>query len=215
MSVVPILSMPQGQPPHGARPRCRPSYTGDASLVAGLVARDPDAALAAWDRFSPVVRGLIARYLGTSETEDLVQDVFLHFFRKIGDLREPSAVGSYLVGITMRVTRGTIRRRRLRSWLRLTSDGNVPEIPVHGADLESRETLTRIERMLAELDPEVRMAFVLRHVHRMELAAVATALGCSLATAKRRVLRANQLVAARVRGDRRLAEALAPDRGAE
>lgn len=206
MAPVPPMRR-RGDPPGRA---ARVPSADDATLVAGLVARDPAAAMAAWDRFGPVVRGLLARHVGgTCDRDDLVQEVFLHFFRKVVDLREPAAVGSYIVGITIRVARGELRRRRLRRWLRLTPDGDVQDIPAPCADHEAREALARVERMLGELDSEVRMAFVLRHVHGMELQEVARALGCSLATTKRRILKANQVLAARVRGDRRIADALA------
>lgn len=170
-----------------------------------LVARQPAAAAAAWDRFSPLVRGLLWQSLGAfADVDDLAQDVFLHFFRRIPDLRDPNAVSSFIVGITIRVARGELRRRRLRRWLRLSDDGALPDVPVAGADVDAREALARLYAILDRVDDDARMAFVLRYVQGLELTEVADALGCSLATAKRRISKANQRIAVHARGDRSL-----------
>lgn len=181
------------------------AFADDAALVRALVARQPAAAAAAWDRFSPLVRGLLWQSLGAfSDVDDLAQDVFLHFFRRIPDLRDPNAISSFVVGITIRVARGELRRRRLRRWLRLSDDGALPEVPTSGADVDAREALSRLDAILGRVDDEARLAFVLRYVHGLELTEVAEALGCSLATAKRRIAKANQRVAVHARGDRSL-----------
>jgi RNA polymerase sigma-70 factor (ECF subfamily) len=181
------------------------AYPDEPSLVRALVARQPAAAAAAWDRFSPLVRGLLWQSLGAfSEVDDLVQDVFLHFFRRIPDLRDPNAVSSFIVGITIRVARGELRRRRLRRWLRLSDDGALPDVPVAGADVDAREALSRLYAILDRVDDDARLAFVLRYVQGLELTEVAEALGCSLATAKRRISKANQRIGVHARGDRSL-----------
>lgn len=181
------------------------AFADDPALVRALVARQPAAAAAAWDRFSPLVRGLLWQSLGAfSDVDDLAQDVFLHFFRRIPDLRDPNALSSFIVGITIRVARGELRRRRLRRWLRLSDDGALPDVPTAGADIDAREALLRLYAILDKVDDEARLAFVLRYVQGLELTEVAEALGCSLATAKRRIAKANQRVAVHARGDRSL-----------
>lgn len=181
------------------------AFADDPALVRALVARQPAAAAAAWDRFSPLVRGLLWQSLGAfSDVDDLAQDVFLHFFRRIPDLRDPNALSSFIVGITIRVARGELRRRRLRRWLRLSDDGVLPDVPTAGADVDAREALTRLYAILDKVDDEARLAFVLRYVQGLELTEVAEALGCSLATAKRRIAKASQRIAVHARGDRSL-----------
>jgi len=186
--------------------RALPSaFADDPALVRALMARQPAAAAAAWDRFSPLVRGLLWQSLGAySDVDDLAQDVFLHFFRRIPDLRDPNALSSFIVGITIRVARGELRRRRLRRWLRLSDDGALPDVPTAGADIDAREALQRLYAILDKVDDEARLAFVLRYVQGLELTEVAEALGCSLATAKRRIAKANQRIAVHARGDRSL-----------
>jgi len=191
--------------------RALPSpFADDAALVAALQAKDPAAATAAWDLFSPLVRGLLWQSLSVgSDVDDLTQDVFLHFFRRIGDLRDPHAVRSFIVGITIRVARGELRRRRIKRWLHLTDDGDLPETAAAGADLAAREALRRLYAILDKVDDDSRLAFVLRYVRGLELTEAATALGCSLATVKRRILHVQERIAVHARRDPCLAPFLA------
>ena len=68
-------------------------------------------------------------------------------------------------------------------------DGVLPEHEelVDEQQLEEREALRRLYRVLDRIDTKRRLAFVLRHVEGMELHEISTALGCSLSTTKRRV----------------------------
>lgn len=190
-----------------------PSSHGDeAALVAALVAKEPAAASAAWDLYAPLVRGLLWQSLAVgSDVDDLTQDVFLHLFRRIADLREPAAIRSFVVGITIRVARGELRRRRLRRWLHLTDDGDLPEDAAIAVDFAAREALTHLYAILDKLDDETRLAFVLRYIRGLELTEVASALSCSLATTKRRIFHAQARIAVHARRDPCLAPFVAGD----
>lgn len=160
-----------------------------------------------WDRFSQLVRGLLRRSLGPErDVEDHVQEVFLRFFGQLREIRDPAAARSYLVGITVRVSRSELRRRRIRRWLHLTDDGELPDAPAPPCDEAAREALARLYRILDRVDDEARLAFVLRHVEGLELTEVAAALGTSLATTKRRLAKVTARVRALVEGDALLAD---------
>ncbi len=193
----------------------RSPYPDDAALVAALAAKEATAAGVAWDLFSPLVRSLLWQSLAVgSDVDDLTQDVFLHLFRRIGTLRDPSALRSFVVGITIRVARSELRRRRVRRWLRLTDDGELPDEPFAGDDLEAREALRRLQAILDRMDDDARLAFVLRYVQGLELTEVASATGTSLATVKRRLAHVHERIAVHARGDASLAPFLAA-RGSE
>ena len=117
-----------------------------------------------------------------------MQEVFIRFFRNLHTLRDPEAVRSFLIGITLRVASGELRRRRVRRWLRLTDTGVVPEQATE-VDEDAREALERLYAILDQQSDDARLAFVLRHVEGMELTEVAQALGVSLATVKRKLAR--------------------------
>ena len=178
---------------------------GDESLVAALRRGDPRAELAAWNRFSPRVDRTLRRLLGPSEDsgsrEDLLQEVFIRFFKRVDTLREAGAVGGFLAGIAVNVVHGEIARRRRRSWLRLTSTGSPPEVSAPHPDSEAREAVAHYYRQLEALSAKDRSIFVARTIEGLTLVEVAAAHGMSISTAQRRLSRATKRIAGLVRRD--------------
>lgn len=160
----------------------------DAALVSAAARGDKKAAEAIWDRYSPLVRSIVRRTLGPqSEVSDLVQESFLQLFRRLPDLRDPEALRSFLIGITIRVLGAELRRRRVRRWLHLTDSGSVPEVAASNDDEDAREAVRRLYAALDRVGDGDRMLFVMRHIEGLELPEVAAALGASLPTTKRRL----------------------------
>lgn len=169
----------------------------DAALVAAVRSGAPRAAARVWDRYSSLVRRLLRRTLGPSvDVDDAVQEAFMRLFRDLGSLRDPSALRSFLIGITMHVATSELRRRRARRWLLLSDDGTVPntEVVTDEHILEQRQALHALYRVLDRVDTNRRLVFVLRYVESMELTELSAVLGCSLATTKRRVADAAERV---------------------
>ena len=186
----------------------------DAALALAAAAGQPGAAEMVWDRFAPLVRGLARRSLGPDrEVDDHVQEVFLRLFAELDALRDPAALRSFVVGITVRVLRSELRRRRLRRWLRLTEAGELPDNAAPPRDEAAREALRRLYRILDGIDDDARLAFALRFIEGLELADVAAALGASLATTKRRLAKVTARVFAAARNDAVLSAYLAHDGG--
>ena len=174
----------------------------DAEVAVAAAAGEPAAQGLAWDRLSPLVRGLLRKSMGPGDAdiEDMVQDVFIRFFRNIATLRKPDSVRSFIIGITMRVAASELRRRRVKRWLRLVPSHELPE-PAVSLDEESREALRRLYAVLDKLGDQARLAFVLRFVEGLELTEVAAGLDVSLATAKRRLSKVSKQVSALVDAD--------------
>ena len=190
----------------GSRP-ASPAPIDPAALVAMVRARDPRAAALIWDQYSGLVRAVLCRTVGPSvDIDDLLQDVFVGFFRNVGELRDPGALKSFLIGIAIRTARSSLRKRRVRRWLHLTDSGDVPEVATATADPRTREAMRHLYAVLDELADRDRLAFVLRYGEEYELTEVAEAIGCSLATAKRCILRAEEHVNARARSDVHLSQ---------
>jgi RNA polymerase sigma-70 factor, ECF subfamily len=183
--------------------------TDDAALVALVRQGNPAAASSMWNRFAPMVRGILKRSLGPpNDVEDLVQTVFMGLFDQIDALREAGSLRSFVFGITVRVLRTELRKRRVRRWLRLSESGSPPEVAAPEDDDEAREALRRLYAILSRVDDETRLYFVLRHVEGFELTEVADALNVSLATAKRKLSRVVPRVMALVARDPLLADYL-------
>ena len=196
MASVPGVA--QGRPLSRLRvvaPEERPDED-DAALVAAARAKAPGAAGRMWDRYAPLVRRILRRMLGPVDVEDGVQDAFLRLFRDLGSLREPAALRSFLIGVTLHVAESELRRRRAKRWLLLSDDGDLDErdAPVVDDRQEPRAALLRLYKVLDRVSDERRMVFVLRYVEGLELAELAAVLDCSLATTKRRVADAVQRI---------------------
>jgi len=181
----------------------------DAVLVSLAAVGCAEAHAAIWDRYASLVRSIVRRSIRLeSDVEDLVQEVFLQFYRSHTLLRNREALRAFIFAISLRVTIREIRFRRARK--RLADDGG--HAPGSGvvppADFEAREAVAGIRAMLDRLDPQDRTAFVLRHVEGLELTEVAGMLDMSLATVKRRLAKIAQRVNAMTKNDQRVAEYL-------
>jgi RNA polymerase sigma-70 factor (ECF subfamily) len=181
----------------------------DAELVAALRAGDERAYTVAWIELGPMVRRLVTRFFGTNaDAPDLSQEVFLRLFRRINELRNPSGLRGFVVGICLGVARNELRRVRVRRWVRLTHSGELPDVGVSGPDLEARQALRRLYAILDQVSAHDRSLFVARFFEKMEIAEVAVAHGLSYGTAKRHVARATTRINKRLERDPLLAKYL-------
>ncbi|MFO0629832.1 MAG: RNA polymerase sigma factor [Polyangiales bacterium] len=188
-------------PTGGPRPHLRVVDGGggpdDAEVARRLQAQDPSAPALLMDRFGALVDRVLRRILGDSpDHDDRVQETFLEVLRTVRALRDPSAFKAWVTTIAVRVARAELRRRRVRRLFTLWSPVELPEV-AHDDDHPGREELRAVFRILDELPTEDRIAFALRVLHGEELTEVARLAGCSLATAKRRIARAEATFRAR------------------
>jgi RNA polymerase sigma-70 factor (ECF subfamily) len=192
--------MNASSPAMGRLPRAAAGTLDDAALVRATQAGKKDAVLLVWDRYASLVRGVLRRSLGPRpDVEDLVQDVFLGFYRNIDNLRDPDALRGFLVSIATKTAISHIRKSKVRSFLRLTDDGELPDLV--GSTDDGPEALGRLYALLDTCSATDRMAFVLRYIEGMELEEVATALDVSLSTAKRLIAKVNARIVAMARQD--------------
>jgi len=179
-----------------------PPTPTDSELALLAREKDPRAATLIWDRYAGLVRGVLYRSLGPGhEVEDLLQDVFIGFFKNVTSLREMASLKPFLVGIAVRTALTELRKRRVRRWIRLSADGLLPDLAAADTDPRAKEAVRRLYAVLNELSDRERMAFVLRHAEGHELTETAALLGVSLATVKRVLQRAEALVESRARED--------------
>lgn len=176
----------------------------DASIARILLEGDDRAPRVAWQRFAPMVHRMLKRAFGPEhDIDDLVQEVFLTLFKRVHTLREPQALKAFVISITAHVIRYELRRRTALRWLRF---GDAPDASAADANLDSREAVVRLYRILDRQGSDDRTVFALRYLEGLELVEVSQALGVSLATTKRRVARAWRRVVASARRDDALVE---------
>jgi RNA polymerase sigma factor (sigma-70 family) len=185
------------------------AHADDEELARALVAKDPSAASVVWQRFTPTVRRILQRALGPGHgVEDLVQEVFLRLFAKAHQLRGPQVLKAVIISITTLAARSELRRRRARSWLGFSPDATTLDLRVVHPDPIGRQALRRLYEHLDRFKSRDRLAFVFRFVEGMSLVEVSQALGVSVSTTKRSLLRVRRRLLEHVQRDPLLADYL-------
>jgi RNA polymerase sigma-70 factor (ECF subfamily) len=169
----------------------------DAQLVTLAAEGDRSAFETLYRRHASFALGLAVRVQGSaSDVEDIVHDAFLRARTHLGELREASAFRSWLGSIIVSMVRTRLRRRRLLGALGLLTPEPVDldAIASPEADTEARVLLAQVYALLQTLPADDRIAWTLRYVERHALELVAELSSCSLATAKRRIQRAQRFL---------------------
>jgi RNA polymerase sigma-70 factor (ECF subfamily) len=181
--------------------------TSDPELVRAAIERDPRAYAAILQKHERLVRARVRRSISAADADDCVQEVFMRLFQRIDQLRDPNALRSFIVGITLHVVGTELRRYCSSNWLQLTPSGDVvDDAYVDAPDESCREALERLNVILGKLGPHARRVFELRYIGQLELSDIATEMNVSLATVKRHLARVVQCVAAMVAREPALAE---------
>jgi RNA polymerase sigma-70 factor (ECF subfamily) len=180
----------------------RPALPGDAELVSRARGGDRWARGVLYQRYAPNVAAMLGRLLGDrDEALDLLHDAYVYAFENLGALREDDRFRAWLFQIAVSQSRSRLRRRKLLRALGLVSvEGSLDGL-CHGASPETHAELARIDRALARMSVDERIAWCLKHVEGCSMPEVAAHVGCSLSTAKRRVDAAEQRIARHVAGE--------------
>ena len=191
-----LMASPQhnsSQPADAGAKVVRPTafQRSDEALVEAIVAGDVRARQELYDRYAPHLQRVLVRCLGAQrEIADATQDVFEQAFRSLSKLRDPTRLKAWLTRVAVYVARGRIRRARRGRWLRFFPPEQLPERQAPATTQEAADALEDTYRILQSFGADERIAFALRFIEGMELKEVADAAGCSLATIKRRLRRA-------------------------
>jgi RNA polymerase sigma-70 factor (ECF subfamily) len=174
--------------------RARDARPDDPALPARTEAEyqwgtSPDIPLEAlYARYAPYVAAIAMRILGReSEVEDLVQDVFATAVRGLRRRHNHAEIKRWLATVTVRRSIRRLRVLALWSWVNLDEEA-------------SWERVAHVYRALDRLPIRDRVAWVLRHVEGESLQQVADLCGCSLATVKRRIARAQARISVAIEG---------------
>ncbi|MEN9580678.1 MAG: hypothetical protein RJA70_3687 [Pseudomonadota bacterium] len=173
------------------------ALVGDAQLVARVVGGERGAFEQLYRRHAQFAFNLAVRLQGSaSDVEDVVHDSFLKAHAQLGRLREPGAFHAWLGAIVISQVRTRLRRARLLRGIGLSvaDRGEIESVASPSADPGVRAELAQVYALLRRLSADDRIAWTLRNVERNRLEDVATLTDCSLATAKRRILRAQRFL---------------------
>jgi RNA polymerase sigma-70 factor (ECF subfamily) len=156
----------------------------EAELVAAARAGDRAAYGRLYDRFAPMVHGLLLARVPRSDVEDLLQDVFLQAMRRLSSLRSAEAFGGWLA---------TIARNRARDhWRRGEDTVELPE-DVAGTPHSEGEALA-VLAAIRRLPEAYRETLVLRLVEGMTGPEIAERTGLKAGSVRVNLHRGMQLL---------------------
>jgi len=121
----------------------------DARLVEAAREGDRSAFEALYDRYAPMVHGMLLARVPRSDADDLTQEVFLTVFRRLHTLRDPGAFGGWVAMIArnraMDFHRRDVRTEELRNDLAAEESSEAEAIwvlaVIRGLPEAYRETL--------------------------------------------------------------------------
>jgi RNA polymerase sigma-70 factor (ECF subfamily) len=175
----------------------------DETLIAAVAAGDRDAFAALYRRRRPDVYRFALHMTGVPATaEDVAQDVFMtviHDARRYTPGR--SGVVPWLLGIARNHARRRLADRRHEP-LPVGTDG--PCVHADPAEALARgQQVDAMRRALGTLPLAYREAVVLCDLEELSYQDAAEAAGCAIGTVRSRLHRGRQLLAAKMRGERR------------
>lgn len=185
----------------------RPEGGSEADLVASCVAGDPAAQRALFRREYDRVNAMVYRLVGsTRDCDDLVQETFIATFRGLHRFRGDSKLSTWIARIAVRIVFQHLRTSRGRGLVPLELVGE-PASPgsVDGA-AGARDGLRRLYDALAELAPDMRVAYALYAIDGRTIPEAAQIMGTTAIAAKLRIWRARKRLYARLADDPVLGE---------
>lgn len=148
-------------------------------------AGDPDAFAELYDAHAPRVFALCVRMAGDrAAAADLLQDVFVRVWEKLGSFRGESSFTTWLhrlaVNVVLVEARGASRRRQ-----RVTVEGDLRDgLPDPGGRAPDVALQLDLESAIARLPAQARAVFVLHDVEGVPHGEIATQLGIAPGTAR-------------------------------
>ncbi len=170
----------------------------DVLLMERIGAGDHRAFRELIERHQKAIVGTVAKMLGNpSEAEDISQQVFLRVWKHAKRYRPEAKFTTYLFTITRNLVFNETRRKKRRNEVSAdereeNSHASIPEDPNRQPDSEllQQELRTAVDRAIASLPEQQRMAVVLRRYEQMPYEEIAKVLELSVSAVKSLLFRA-------------------------
>jgi RNA polymerase sigma-70 factor (ECF subfamily) len=173
----------------------------DGELIDACRRGERRAMEALYHRYKRRVFGLVTRIVGSSDSEEVAQEVFVRIYRGISRFRGDSALGTWIYRLAVNAALSHVTRRpRIADGEEALSRVAAPEAAPIDPGLSAR-----LERALLQLPAGYRAVLVLHDVNGLSHEECAEILGCRVGTSK------SQLHKARARMRDLLGPDLAPD----
>jgi RNA polymerase sigma-70 factor, ECF subfamily len=164
----------------------------DRQLVERVRAGDGTAFEALYRQHATRLYNLATRMVGSrADADDLLQDIFLIAYRKIGSFRGESTLGTWLYRLAMNHCLDVLRNRQTRMGSRTDSIDEPDAAPVASpVPVVSAVSRIDLERAIATLPAACRAAFLLHDVEGFGHQEVGALLGVTEGTSKSQVHKA-------------------------
>lgn len=162
----------------------------DALLVRRVLEGDARAFTTLVDRHLQPCLRFATRMLGSRhDAEDATQEALLRAYRALATYDPASSFRTWLFAILVNRCR-TAMLQRTRYVRRVLTDNDAMHGAITGDGGVSAELRIEIERAVAQLEPEQREAFLLKHVEQLGYEEMSEATGVGVSALKMRVKRA-------------------------
>jgi RNA polymerase sigma-70 factor (ECF subfamily) len=146
----------------------------EAVLVRAVLSGDRDGFARLYDLYAPLVHGILLARVPRAEVDDLVQDIFLHAFKKLDTLRDAAAFGPWIAMIAR--NRAVDFHRRSRETVEINDD-------LRGSEAHDSRAAEILE-LIRGLPEAYRETLVLRLVEGMTGPEIATRTGLTAASVR-------------------------------
>lgn len=165
----------------------------DAEYVKRVLAGDVDAYTTLVDRYYERCARFAVRMLGSQDdAEDALQATFVRAYRALDRYQERDKFSAWLYRILVNQCRSLAARRSHREKMFVREEAALLAAPDAGAPGGgwSGEGEEWVQRVLSELEPLLREAFLLKHVEELSYEEMSALTGASVSALKMRVKRA-------------------------
>lgn len=160
----------------------------ESGLVSAVLAGDREGFGRLYDLYAPLVHGILLARVPRPEVDDLVQDIFLHAFKKLHTLRDGSAFGPWIAMIAR--NRAVDFHRRSRETVEITDD-------LRASDKQEARAAEILE-LIRSLPEAYRETLVLRLVEGMTGPEIAERTGLTAASVRVNLHRGMKLLRAKL-----------------
>jgi len=170
----------------------------DTRLVEGLKEGSDEAVRELLDRFQGKIFNTVLRFVqSTTDTEDVVQEVFMKAMRSIDSFNFQASLYTWLYRIAVNAALDHRKRAQRHKAVSIHHvEDKTYEIPAENSDPtappEQKELAQRLRIALDELPEKYRTILVLREFDYLSYEEISKVLGCSKGTVESRLFRARE-----------------------